>query len=273
MDELFRVLSWGAGLQSTVLGEMSARGDLPRLDAIIHADTGWERAVTVEMRDWYTARWREMGLRVEIISAGNVRRDAAEAHIHIPFWTASGGPLRRQCTHRFKIVPIKQRIRELLGYDTSKPPHPPTDSAELWLGITLDEWTRAKLSRVRFIHHAFPLLGLKMYREDCAAWLRERDLPVPPKSACIGCPYRRASEWLEMREHAPGEFADAVAFDAGNRHNPLAERDGSDADELYVYQGCEPLAEADLEAAAAREQRVYASQMPMFACEGGYCGV
>jgi len=271
--EPYRVLSWGAGLQSTVLGEMSARGDLPRLDAIIHADTGWERAATIEMRDFYAARWRAMGMHVEIISGGNVRQEGAEAHLHIPFWTDTGAPMRRQCTRHFKIDPIRRLVRELLGYDARRPPHPEPGAVELWMGITMDEWTRAKASRIKYMVHSFPLLGLKMYREDCGPWLVERDLPVPVKSACVGCPYRRASEWLEMREQSPGEFADAVEFDERNRNNPLAERDGSNADGLYIWREAEPLATADLENAATRERRIYADQMPMFACEGGYCGV
>jgi len=267
---MIRILSWGCGVQSTTLGEMSARGDLPRLDAILTSDTGWERQATYDIRDWYMARWRKMGMRVEVIAGGDVRREGAVEHVHIPFWTSDGGPLQRQCTRHFKITPIKRRSRELAGYHATLPPHPPPGIIETWLGISLDEYTRMKHSHVKFITHRYPLVGLRIDRQDCIEWLKERGLPVPVKSACIGCPYRRASEWLEMRKQAPEEFAAAVAFDEENRHNPLAERGGSTADELYVWKDG-PLVSADLELAAKHERVTYGFQAPMFVCESGYC--
>lgn len=273
MDDIPRFLSWGAGLQSTVIGEMSARGDLPKC-TIIHADTGWERQATIEMRDWYADRWRRMGLDVHILTGQNIRRDGAREHIHIPFFTDTGAPMRRQCTRHFKMMPTKRKIRECLGFHPTKPPAPPPGSAIVWLGITVDEWTRAKQSRVKFMINRWPLLALRMDRNECARWLAIRNLPIPPKSACVCCPYRRPSEWIDMRDNAPDEWQAVIEFDEQNRHNPLAERDGSTADELYIYRVEPiPLSEANLEADAARERQYYGTQLPIFACESGFCGI
>ncbi len=274
-DSPYRILSWGCGLQSTTLAVMSAMGDLPKLDAVLTADPGWERQATYDVRDWYIKWLNERDIYVEVVPTGDIRLQAAEEHIHIPFFTDAGGPLRRQCTREFKIRPIRRRTRELLGFDRSKPPHPPANSVEVWLGITVDEHTRAKPSGVQYLKNRWPFLELKWYREHCTTYLQNRGLPVPPKSACVCCPYRRASEWLELQEQAPEEWKAAVEFDEDNRNNPLADR-GSTADELYIWSGPngpEPLGEADLKAAAARERRIYASQLPMFACESGYCGI
>ena len=76
-----------------------------------------------------------------------------------------------------------------------------------------------------------------------------------------------------MRDNAPDEWQAAVAFDEANRDNPLAECGGSQSDELYLWREAEPLVSADLERAAAKERRVYATQLPIFACESGYCGI
>ena len=95
------------------------------------------------------------------------------------------------------------------------------------------------------------------------------DLPVPPKSACIGCPYRKPSEWLEMRNEAPDEFRGAIEFDENNRHNPLAKRKGDTTDVLYIYQRTTPLREADLELDAARERQ--GKHLPLMVCESGFC--
>jgi 3'-phosphoadenosine 5'-phosphosulfate sulfotransferase (PAPS reductase)/FAD synthetase len=247
---------------------MSALGELPRLDVVITADTGWERQATYEARDFYVEWLRAHGLRVEIVSEGNIKQDGAIEHIHIPFFTSDGGPLQRQCTRHFKIVPIKRRLRELAGYHATRPPHPPAGEIELWLGISWDEFTRMKESPVQFMRHRWPLIELKMSRNGCIDYLAGKGLPVPPKSACIGCPYRSASEWLEMREEAPDEWREVVIFDESNRHNPLA---NSTADELYVYKQAVPLAEADLEADAKRERQ--GKQLPLMICESGFCMV
>jgi len=268
-----RFLSWGCGLQSTLLGEMSARGDLPRC-IVLHADLGWERQKTVEIRDFYSERWRKMGLDVHVLDVGNIRKLGAEEHMHIPFWTNQGGKLCRACTRHFKIRPLKRKIRELLGYDPSIPPAPPPGAAVTWLGITTDEWARANklASRVQFIKNRFPLLGLVFDRAMCADWFADRGLPVPIKSSCVCCPYRRASEWLEMKVEAPDEWEAACEFDEVNRENGLVQNASVDADELYIWRGREALRMADLEFAAAREKRIYGTQLPMFGCVSGYCG-
>lgn len=268
---MIRVLSWGCGTQSTVLGEMAVQGMLDPLDAIITSDTGWERQATYDARDFYTERWRKMGQRVEIVSNGNIRQAGAEEHIHVPFWTETGGPLLRQCTREFKLTPVKRKAREVAGYHATLPPHPPADTAEVWLGISLDEHARAKPSRIKFMANRWPLLEMKMTRGDCIKWLEERGLPVPPKSACICCPYRQAAEWLEMKRDAPAEFQAAVEFDNVNRGNPLTARGGSSASSLYLWSGCEPLETADFEAWAERARKVYGYQIPMFICDSGHC--
>lgn len=275
---LYRILSWGCGVQSTTLAAMSALGEIEPLDVILTSDLGWERRRTVEVRDWYVDWLRERGLYVEVIQAGDIRLQGADEHVHIPFWTSDGGPLLRQCTRHFKIRPIRRRVRELLGYPASIPPSPPAGSVEQWIGFSLDEWERIKVSGVQYMVNRFPLVERKMLREDCKNWLRDRGLPVPVKSSCVGCPYRSSSEWLEMREQDPGEFAEAVVFDEQNRCNPLAERGASTADELYIWKDARtqrpgPLVTADLELAAAveKDREKDGFQIPLMLC-GGPCG-
>ena len=264
-----KILSWGGGVQSTALAVMSALGEVEKLDAVIFSDTGWERKKTYEAVQFYSKWLLDRGMNVEIVQAGNIREQGATEHIHIPFWTSDGGPLRRQCTRHFKIIPVKRKIRELLGYHPTERPHPKPESVELWQGISYDELERMKDSRLRFIVHRFPLVEQRITRNHCIDYLNDLGLPVPIKSACIGCPYRQASEWIELRLNAPEEWADAVAFDKANRNNPLAERGGSTADELFVYKKAEPLATADLALHATKQRK--GKQLAMF-CDG-FCGV
>lgn len=104
MSKQIVTLSWGGGTQSTAVGEMSACGELPKLDAIIFSDTQFERKETYDIVDFYSRRWRKIGLHVETVSAGDITKLGAEEHIHIPFRTASGAPMQRQCT-RLRLTP------------------------------------------------------------------------------------------------------------------------------------------------------------------------
>jgi hypothetical protein len=247
-------------------------GYLDKLDLIITSDTGWERRRTYAARDWYAEWFRSHGLRVEIVDGGDVRKRGAEQSIHIPFWTSTGGPLRRQCTREYKVRPIRRRVRELMGYPASKPPQPIAGAVEQWLGYTWEETQRVRDSEVEYVVMRYPLIEMRWPRAKCVDFLVDKGLPVPVKSACIGCPYRDAVEYLEMREQDPDEFEDAVAFDEKNRHNPRGWRDGTEADELYIYknaktQTVEALANANLEEVAKwRDEK--GEQLWLDLCDG-----
>lgn len=271
---VYRFLSWGVGTQSTALAVMSVNGDIEPFDAIITADTQNERAATYEARDYYADYLTKRGARVVVVTGGDVVKQGAFEHVHIPFWTSNGGPLQRQCTRHFKIIPMRCAARVIAGFDPAKQPHPKPGQFEVSLGISLDEWTRAKRDlKPKYERKRYPLLEMRLTRQDCIDYLAGLGLPVPPKSACVVCPYRSASEWLEMQESAPGEFAQAVAFDEANRHNPLADRGKSTADQLYIYKHALPLDQADLVADAGREkEKSRAFQLPLM-CESGFCMV
>jgi hypothetical protein len=261
---VIRTASWGCGLQSTTMIAMSVLGDLPILDHVIFCDLGWERAKTYATLDWYTEFIEEAGVPVHVLRTGNIRKNGGKPHAHIPFWTENGGPLRRQCTRHYKIRPSRRHIRRLLGLDPTLPPNPQPNSVEQWIGITTDEYRRARPSDVDYIINRYPLLQAGMSRTDCARYLYEHGLPIPPKSACICCPYRKASEWIDMRNNAPEEWEEACLFDQYHRHLPdmPPNPNALDADTVYIWTGREPLATADLEASAAREHT--ADQLPLF---------
>ena len=270
-DMTYRAISWGCGVQSTAMVVMSVLGDLEPVDMIITADPGWERKATYEARGFYMGWLQEHGVKVEIIYSSNIREQGNKNSISMPFWTASGGPLRRQCTGSFKIRPIKRRLRELIGYDDRKAPHPPRDSIEMWLGISLDEFTRMNQSTVKFIKNRYPLIEKRISRNECIEYLEDHSLPVPVKSACIGCPYRSASEWLEMKISSPQEFDDAVDFDNASRTLKRLQRGDDTDDRTYIYSRAKPLCTANLEADAKRERK--GKQLPLMICESGYCMV
>lgn len=109
---------------------------------------------------------------------------------------------------------------------------------EQWIGISIDERDRMKESEQRFVKNRWPLCELNMRREDCLAWLEQRQLRIPPRSSCVFCPYRTDAEWLDMRDNDPQSFGRAVDFDARIR-SVVPEGEG------YLHRQRVPLMEVD----------------------------
>lgn len=103
-----------------------------------------------------------------------------------------------------------------------------------------------------------------MSRADCIRFLGEHDLPIPPKSACIGCPYTGADRWLELKTTSPDEFQQAVEFDRSIRRPPQRMLLRGFTEDLYLWKHKQPLDEVDFEK--------YIKENPLSdVCDSGYC--
>ena len=269
---MLKVLSYGAGIQSTTLLLMSCKGILPKLDCAIFADTGWEPKDVYEHLEWskieaakydipvHTTRATEKGIREDMLY--NHLESSGSGFISVPLRILNNdgtkGLGRRQCTREYKVTPIDIWMkRNLLGLERGQ--HSPKEPViEQWMGISYDEATRAKPSRERWKKHVFPFLSIgceyldKEYtrRFECVDWLEENypDITVP-RSACIGCPYRNNEEWRHIKSK-PEEWEDACSFDEQMR---LPKPDGEVVDQ-YVHRSYKPLREADLRSEAEKGQ-------------------
>lgn len=269
--KILRVLSLGAGVQSTTLALMVTRGDVtPMLDAAIFADTQSEPASVYRHLDWLEKqlpfpvyRVTAGSLRDEILGAmrGENRMDARP-----PFFTLNGGMLRRQCTQDFKVTPIQRKVRELAGIPP-KSRGPKSVVVEQWIGISRDEAARMKPSRFRWLKHVFPLVERNITRADCLAWCKQCNYPMPPKSACTFCPYHDNALWRTMKRNDPASFADAVALDVAIRPGmPGPKRPKGTA--WFLHSSRLPLGEVDF---STLEDH---GQLNMFNDEcAGLCGV
>ncbi|SBV92578.1 hypothetical protein KL86APRO_10271 [uncultured Alphaproteobacteria bacterium] len=162
-----RAPSLGAGVQSTTLALMAAHGEVgPMPDCAIFADTGWESKAVYEHLAWLKLP-NVLPFPVHIVTAGNIRdglvRGAqGERWASIPAFTksASGkvGMIRRQCTKELKIVPIRRKVRELVGLTGKRSPGRPV--VEQWIGISLDEIVRMKMSFEPWQVNRWPLIEL-----------------------------------------------------------------------------------------------------------------
>jgi len=262
-----RILSLGAGVQSTTLLHLALAGEIPRPDYAIFADTGWESmGVYGHLFDLEEAST----IPVETVSAGNIRDDCLSAvrgksfgFASMPFFTPNGenieGRLRRQCTREYKIEPITKKIRELLGVKRVT-----SQRIELQIGISLDEMRRCKKNRVPWITNTWPLIDLRMTRRDCRQWLEMHGKKIPQKSSCIGCPYHDDQWWVDCRENSPLEWQDAVSFDQQIRHLPRIKSP------CYLHRSLLPLDEAIDQASKDNGQKRFPFMLAE--CEG-MCGV
>ena len=63
-----RILSFGAGVQSTTLLEMALRGDIEAVDHVIFADTGWEPDPVIENMVKYGERCSAAGVPFHVVA-------------------------------------------------------------------------------------------------------------------------------------------------------------------------------------------------------------
>ena len=268
-----RVLSLGAGVQSTTLALMAAHGDIaPPPDCAIFADTGWEPRAVYEHLAWLRSA-NVLPFPVHVVGNGSLRdnilarRNTTGGRFAAVPWyivnpDGSHGLGRRQCTSEHKLTPLMWKMRDLLG--VGRRSRIPAGAVEVWVGISLDEVLRMKPARQQWQTTKWPLIDAGMTRRDCLGWLRRHDYPEPPKSACIGCPFHSDRAWRALRDDAPEEWADAVAVDAA-----LCEGDARGmAGVEYMHASRRPLDEVDLSTAAERGQ----GDLFINECEG-MCGV
>jgi hypothetical protein len=260
---IFRVISLGAGVQSTTMALMAAHGEIgPMPDAAIFADTGDEPAAVYEHLRWLMSA-NVLPFPVHICSAGRLSEAlfAGDDGARIPFFVADG-MAKRQCTRNFKLRPIRRKVRELLGCPRGRiAPR----SVEQWIGISTDESWRVKAAGVEFVVNRWPLIEKRMSRRDCIAWLSSEGYPTPPKSACVYCPYQGDAEWRARRGGPAADWELAKAVDAKLRAPDQIKRfHGA----LYAHRSLKPLDDVDLSTAEDR------GQLNLFVneCEG-LCGV
>ena len=263
------VISLGAGVQSSTMAIMAAKGDLPPVDCAIFADTGYEPKAVYKYLEFLK---KILPYPIHLVEKGNIRDDMLAAKgttnfVVAPFFTQNKitgkkGMVMRQCTNDYKIQPIRTKIRELCGVPKGK--HFPKDKyVEQWIGISTDEASRMKPARDKYILNRHPLIEAEMSRQDCIDYLKKHDIPLPEKSACIVCPYHNDAYWHFMKTERPSEFADAVDFDKQVRNISRKEDE-----QLYSHRSCKPLDEVEF------NKKEDDNQLDMFnnECEG-MCGV
>jgi len=242
-----KILSFGGGVQTVTLAAMASLDEIERPDFAVFADTQWESRATYAYLHWFTRWAKERGLDIIHVTGGNIRDDAlnvGKGFASMPLWTKGKGgsmvPLRRQCTREYKITVVQRAIRLKAGLNHGQ--RWKGDPCEVWLGISLEEVMRMKESLDKWVRIRWPLIERRMTRGDCVEWLRRRAIQVPPKSACIGCPYHSDDFWRSLKRDNPAEWEDACSFDEAIRHARVSIRTPA-----FLHRSGLPLREVPLD--------------------------
>ena len=263
-EKPLEIMSFGGGVQTVAMALMALNGDLPMPDHAIFSDPGWEVEDTYAYLSWFIPYCEERGMKFHVVENGDIRKltvTPGKRWVTMPFFSKNEdgrkGMLMRQCTSEFKIVPVYKTVRKVMGL---KPRQRTKNPCNLWLGISIDEVTRMKPSRVGYVTNAFPFIDNNISRANCLAYIDKCGLPLPPKSACIGCPYHSDIFWQNLKNNRPKEFEDACDFDRNIRH---IKRKGLQ-NEMFLHSLMKPLSEIDFTQ----------GQVDLFEneCEG-YCGL
>jgi len=277
-----RILSLGAGVQSSTLALMAAYGEIEPIDAAVFADTQSEPQSVTE---WLEVL-RELVLaaphpfKIHTVTAGSLEkvsttvrtsRNTGDQYVRamIPAFVArpagGHGLLARRCTAEYKIRPLLSATRKLAGVKRGCK----EVVCQTLIGISFDEVQRMKPSREPWTENVWPLIDLRMTREDCLRWMESKGFPRPPRSSCVFCPFHSDAEWRRLKTEEPEEFARSVLFE---RNMQAALRQSTGGAKLmgdaFLHASLKPLDQVDF-----ADQKGHI-QIDMFGneCEG-LCGV
>lgn len=266
LNRPIRVLSLGAGVQSSTIALMAAHGEIDMPDFAIFADTQSEPKSVYRWLDWLK---KKLPFSVYRVTKGDLPVDALIVHVSKdgnnyqksspPLWirdkNGKRGLMLRQCTYDYKINPIVSKLREMGGK---------REGVEQLIGISLDEVYRMKTSKESWIKNRWILIERGMSRNDCIVWMKKNGYPEPPRSSCYLCPYHSDKEWKRLKTDEPETFSKAIRWELdfqltmsqvkGFRGTP------------YLHKSCVPLSDIDF--------NITSTQIDMFEneCEG-ICGV
>jgi len=190
--------------------------------------------------------------------------------IKIPFFTldekGKKGMNRRQCTADYKIKPVTQKIRELLGLAKGEKRKAGTE-VELLMGISTDEVQRMKTNQIKYFNNVYPLIDMGWNRAKCISWFEENYNKTPPRSACTFCPFHSNEEWKRVKSNKE-EWDKVVALEKSFHNNKETVSKTGMKDTMFLHRKCIPIDEIDFDEDKNKDQ------LDMFnnECEG-MCGV
>ncbi len=214
-----RTFSYGGGVDSTAGLVLAAQGqiDYPIFLFCNVGDDSEHPATLAYVQD--VAKPYALAHGIELIELRHIRKDGTEETLYKKLTRAgsrstgipirlegSGAPGRRSCTSEFKIR--RRAVWQRRHGATRAAP------AVTGLGIDIDEFHRARTdSGIETQVLEYPLIDMRLNRQDCMNIITSAGLPIPPKSSCWFCPFHRMPAWQKLKRETPELFDRAVALE------------------------------------------------------------
>lgn len=247
-----QVWSCGGGTQSAAIAGLICEGKLERPDFALMVDTEREKSSTWRyVYGTIQPELAKVGVDLIVIQKSTYATvdlySLKSGSLLIPAYTAGGdGKLSTFCSNEWK-----QRVMARYLRDHGVGPHEDMQ----WIGFSTNELSRVKAGRYRYVL----IFEHPMNRADCRSYVTGLGWPEPPAggSACWMCPQMVDSQWIDMRDNEPADFAKAKQFDA-----EIRAKDSN----VFIHRSGKPLADIENELGSY-------GQESLFGCSSGACFV
>ena len=228
-EGIMQVWACGGGVQSTAIAVLICQGKLPTPDFAWIVDVGYEKSKTFDyVKSTIIPRLSEIGVRLKIIRTidyfDNSLFDATN-NVRLPLYEkGNDGIVRKYKTHCSGTW--KQRVAHHWLREQG------VKRCDTWIGISVDEMRRIKISSVKWNQNKYPLVDLGIRREDCIDLIARAGWPKPEHTSCYLCPNQPDFQWQDLKENYREDWERAVGFDEYIRSiNP----------NLFLHTSCKPL--------------------------------
>ena len=228
-----KILSYGAGVQSTALVLMScenarAAGDppyplVPVYDAVIYCDLGLEPPWVISQLEFAQNACRDAGIFFKVLDTKLyqhfLENFGERRTISIPWWTlrddGKKSKMPRNCTIDFKVQEITNYVRwELLGYKKGQRLKPEdVKGHQMHMGFGIEEQHRCHENPHQLFVNRFPLVEMGMDRAACYGYILENWGLKTKASACAFCPFHRNFFFQYLKQYAPESYRAVLKVD------------------------------------------------------------
>lgn len=226
-----KILSCGAGMQSTALALMSCENKkyeikyplVPIYDAILFCDLGNEPRWVYDQVYFIKCACEDAGIQFYILESSlysdYLEKFGRSRVVSIPFWTTDEngvkGKMMRNCTLDYKINVMQKFVRsELLGYRKGqRTKNEDIKSHEMHLGFSIEEKQRCKDNPHKMFVNKFPLCDMNLERKDNYAYIKDIWGLETKASACTFCPFHRNYFFRHLKNNYREEYESVLEFD------------------------------------------------------------
>lgn len=227
-----KILSFGAGMQSTALALMSCQNAtaetpvfplVPVYDDVIFCDLGMEPPWVMKQVEFTRRACEEAGIHFTVLKSplheDFMQNFGERRTISIPWWTVKEdghkSRMPRNCTLDYKVNVISKYVRwELLGYKKGQRLREEDKKAhEMHMGFSYEEKRRCKESPNPMFINRFPLVDMQLVRADNYAYIRDVWGLETKASACTFCPFHRNYFFQYLKENEQEEYRRLIEVD------------------------------------------------------------